>query len=266
MTEVTLHATPRWREVAIEQVRIVALSLRREAIVAAAVVGVVTLIIGIDIAHGNATTWFDSDEWTAVCWLSFLFPFAVWRTQRRFAPALFWTLPVDRRRLALAKVFGGWVWLAAALAIFVLWHKTLAVISGVAHARTTPLLSLTGATAMYLLGSALVLGLRHPLRVLLGTGGGFFLLATLNESLGRTQNGTSRLFAWSEKLRWAMYGPNGVNSLPSSGRFSSFFDQAAILWRTYPRLAFTSAILLWIGIGAIALWAAASRHGERRRH
>jgi len=253
MTEVTHHQTPRSRDVMLEQIRIVALSLRRETMVVAAVVAIITLIIAIDIVHGNASTWFDSDEWTAVCCLAFLFPFAVWRTEKRFGPAFLWTLPVDRRRLALTKVFAGWVWLIAVGASFVLWHKTLAVLSGIAGARTTPLVSLTGATAMYLLGSALVLGLRHPLRLLLGTAGVFFLLGTLNETIGR-RGGTSRIFAWL-----------GIDTLRTSGNFSSAIDRAAMVWLTYPNLAWTVTVILWIGAGLIALWAAASRHRECRR-
>ena len=261
MMEVTHHETPRWRDVVLEQIRIFALSFRRESMVAALVLGIVTLIIVIDIAHGNAATWFDSDEWFAIVLVSFFFPFAVWRTQRRFASAFFWTLPVDRRRLALTRVFAGWVWLITAVVVFVVWHKALAILCGVTNARTTPLLSVTGATAMYLLGSALVLGLRHPLRWLLGIAGVFFLLATLNESLGRTVNGTSRMFAWSEALRRAGDGPNGTGA-----HLSSVVDHAAMVWRTYPRLVPAAAIILWIGAGAIALWIASSRHAERRRH
>lgn len=265
MIDLTLHATPRLRDVAREQVRVVGLSLRREAMAVAAVLGIVTLIITMDIVHGTATTWFDSDEWVGVVMLSFLFPFAVWRGEKRFGPAFLWTLPVDRRRLALAKVFAGWVWLATTLTVFVLWHKVLAVLSGVADARTTPLLSLTGATAMYLLGSALVLGLRHPLRWLLGTVGVFFLLGTLNEALGRTQNGMSRMFASSGIVRWLVYGPYGIDTLLSSGGFSSAAKQATIVWRSHPYVASTIAIVLWIAVGAIALWAAASRHRETRK-
>jgi hypothetical protein len=252
MIEVTHHQTPRWRNVVLEQIRIVALSLRRETMAAAVVAGIVTLIISIDIAHGHARTWFDSDEWTSVCWLAFLFPFAVWRTEKRFGPAFLWTLPVDRRRLALTKVFAGWVWMIAVGGSFVLWHKTLAIISGVPAPRTTPLVSLTGATAMYLLGSALVLGLRHPLRLLLGTAGVFFLLGTLNETIGRT-GATSRMLAWM-----------GIDTLRTS-HFSSAADHAAAIWLTYPHLAWTVTVILWIGSGLIAVWAAASRHRERRR-
>jgi len=254
MIEVTHHQTPRWRDVVLEQIRIVALSLRREAMVLAVVVGIVTIIIAIDIIGGRAGTWFDSDEWTGVCFLSFFFPFAVWRGEKRFGPAFLWTLPVDRRRLALTKVFAGWVWLIAVGAVFIFWHKTLAILSGVAGPRTTPLLSLTGATAMYLLGSALVLGLRHPLRLLLGTGGVFFLLGTLNEAIGRT-GGTSRMLAWL-----------GIGTLATSSGLSSAVEQAVLtIWRTYPHLVPATAVVLWICAGVIALWAAASRHRERRR-
>jgi hypothetical protein len=265
VTDLILHPTPRLRDVVREQIRVVGLALRREAMVAAVVLGILTLVIATDIVRGNAATWFDSDEWAGVGVVSFLFPFAVWRGERRFGPAFLWTLPVDRRRLALTKVFAGWVWLITALAGFVFWHKALAVLSGVTGAQTTPLLSLTGGTAMYLLGSALVLGLRHPLRWLLGTAGVFFLLASLNEALGRTENGMSRMFAWSGVLRWAVYGPYGIETLLSSGRFSSAAGRAATAWRTHPRLASTAIIVLWIGTGVIALWAAASRHRERRR-
>jgi len=258
MMQGTLHPAPRGRDVVLEQVRIVGLSLRREALVAAVVLGVVTLVIAIDIVHGRAATWFDSDEWFVIGLFSFLVPFAVWRREKRFGPAFLWTLPVDRRRLALAKVFAGWVWLMAALACFVLWQLALAVLSGVADAETVPLVAFSGATAMYLLGSALVLGLRHPLRWLLGTAGAFFLLATLNEALGRAENGMARMFAWSGALRWAIYGPYGIDTLLSSRTFQSAVENAATVW-------WPVTIFLWLGAGVAALWAAASRHGERRR-
>ncbi|HEX7832198.1 MAG TPA: hypothetical protein VF787_21255 [Thermoanaerobaculia bacterium] len=265
MTEVTLHPTPQWRDVAREQIRTIGLSLRREAMIAAIVVGIVTLIIAIDIASDNATTWFDSDEWVGVGFLSFLFPFAVWRRERRFGPAFLWTLPVDRRQLALTKVLAGWVWLMAALMSMIVWQRTLAMASGVANPETVPLIAFGGATAMYLLGSALVLGLRHPLRWLLGTVGVFFLLATLNEALGRTDGGQARMFAWSGPVRWAIYGPYGIDTLLSSTRFKSAVHDATAIWRKNELVSWAIAMFVWLGAGFGALWAAASRHGDRRR-
>jgi hypothetical protein len=265
--EVTLHPTPRGRDVVREQVRIVGLGLRREALIAAAVLGIVTLVIVSEIVLGGAGIHFDADASFPISVAAFLFPFAVWRGERRFGPAFLWTLPVDRRRLALAKAFAGWVWLMAALTVFILWLLALALLSAATGVRTVTLFPFTGATAMYLLGSALVLGLRHPLRWLLGTVGVFFLLVILSEAGGRTANGELRIVAWSGLLRSAVYGPYGLDTLLSSGGFISAAEHAAAAWRTLPDLAqWATTTFLWLGAGLAALLAAASRHGERRRH
>ena len=233
----TLHPAPRVRNVVREQIRIVGLSLRREALAVAVVFSIVTLVIGIDIAGGRGATWFDSDnDWSTIVLAAFFFPFAVWRRERRFGPAFLWTLPVDRRRLALARAFAGWVWLMTALAIYAVWQLALAFLSGVPDARTVPLVAFIGATAMYLFGSALVLGLRHPLRWLLGTFSVLFFLGMFREAL--------RL------------GPSDLNALLSSRGFLSMVEDAAARW------AITT--LLGLGAGLAALWAAISRHRENR--
>ena len=241
MTEVTLHPVPRGRDVVLEQIRAVALSLRREAMVAAIVIGIVTIVIGSAIVRGRAASWFDSNDWAPLGIAAFLFPFAVWRRENRFGPAFLWTLPVDRRRLALAKVFGGWVWLIAAVAFVFLWQAALAVLSGVAGAETISLQAFSGSTAMYLFGSALVLGLRHPLRWLLGTSSVFFVVAFFDYEIA---------------------GAYGIATFLPTGAVSS----AASAWQQHPQLATAITTFLWIGAGLAALWAAASRHRENRRH
>lgn len=248
MMEVSLHPTPRWRDVVVEQIRIVGLSLRREALIVAVILGIVTLVIAIDIVRGSAQTWFDSDEWFQLGIVAFLFPFAVWWRDRRFAPAFLWTLPVDRRRLALAKVFAGWVWLAAALAILTSWQLALAFFSGVPGAETLPFMAFTGVTAMYLFGSALVLGLRHPLRWLLGTLGVFFLLGFFNQA---THLGP---------------GPDRIDTFLSSSSLHSTLKELAGRWESLPATAqWAIATFLSVGAGLVALWAAVSRHREGRR-
>lgn len=272
--EVTLHPAPRGRDAVLEQIRIVGLGLRREALVAAVVLGIVTLAIASEIVRGGAGIQLDSDASAPIGAAAFLFPFAVWRGERRFGPAFLWTLPVDRRRLALAKAFAGWVWLMAALAMFGVWLLALPLlphVTAVPPAAVPPslrwLAPFTGATAMYLLGSALVLGLRHPLRWLLGTAGVLCLLAVLNEALGHTANGELRIVAWSGVLRWAVYGPYGLYTLLSSSGFFAAAEDAAAVWQKLPHLArWAATTFLWLGAGLAALWAAASRHGERRRH
>jgi hypothetical protein len=236
---------PRTRDVALEQIRTVGMSLRREVLGAAAVVGIITVVIVVNIVRGSADSWFDSDEWVGFGFLSFLLPFAVWRGEKRFGPDFLWTLPVDRRRLALAKVFGGWVWLMAAVLFYVVWQNTLAAVSGVAGAETVSLLAFTGTTATYLFGSALVLGLRHPLRWLIGTVSVFFLLGFFNNTVA---------------------GPDRIDLLLDSSDLQPLRDAMA-RWQLLPYFAQRAIpTFLWLGAGLAALWAAASRHGERRRH
>ena len=233
MTQETLHQTPRGGEVVREQIRAVGVSLRSAALVVAVVFGILTIKILIDIVLGSAASWFDSDDWSPIVVVSFFYPFAVWRRDKRFGPAFLWTLPVDRRRLALAKVFAGWVWLMIALAALVSWNLALAALAQVPGAETVPFIAFTGATAMYLLGSALVLGLRHPLRWLFGTAGLLFLLRGADEVIGRGRS-----------------------------RVETFLDSRDVLF------ALENAAAVWpfvgLAAGLIALWAAISRHRENR--
>jgi hypothetical protein len=246
MMEVTLHATPRWRDVVLEQIRIVGLSLRREALVAAVVLAVSTFMIVSEILGGGPG--FDSRETFPTALISFLFPFAVWRGERRFAPDFLWTLPVDRRRLALARVFAGGVWLMAALAVFVTWLLALALLARATPAYHVMRIPFIATIAAYLFGSAVVLGLRHPLRWLLGTAGVLFLLGTLSDLLSQPDDGEWRY-------------------VPGAGDFFSAVQQAAAVWYTLPDPAqWAITTFLWFGAGLAVLWLAASRHCERRRH
>jgi hypothetical protein len=245
MMEVTLHPAPRWRDVVLEQVRIVGLSIRREALIAAAVVlgGATVVIVGELIAGGPG---FDGPESLPTALVSFLFPFAVWRSDKRFGAAFLWTLPVSRRRLALARVFAGGVWLLVFLAVFAAWLLVLVLLAHASSAQQLARIPFIATMATYLLGSALVLGLRHPLRWLLGAAGVFMLLGGLSQALE------------------ARYG---VQTLLGSRELLSAAVNAQIGWLTPNGLAqwAITALLSW-GLGLIALWAAASRHVERRRH
>lgn len=246
MSEVTLHLTPRWHDVVLEQVRIVGLGLRREALVVAVVLGIGAVIIGGEIAAGGPG--FDSEQTFPTAVVSFLFPFAVWRSDKRFGPSFLWTLPVERRRLALAKVFAGGVWFMAALAFFAAWLLALGLFAGAPVERTIMRIPITATVAMYLFGSALVLGLRHPLRWLLGTAGVLFLIGTLGDALSRPDDSEWRY-------------------VPGARAFFSAVEDAVAAWLTLPEPAqWVITAFLSLGAGLAALWAAASRHRERRRH
>jgi hypothetical protein len=242
MMEVTLHPTPRLRDVVLEQIRIVGLSLRVEALVAALVLGAGTFVIVGEIVSGGPG--FDSNDIFPTAFISFLAPFAVWRRDQRFGPSFLWTLPMERRRLALAKVLAGWVWMMAAVAVFALWLLALALLARLPSPvqMIVARVPFTATVAAYLFGSALVLGLRHPLRWLLGAIGVFALLARVIDP----------------DLPDTLLGPTGL--------FTTI-ERAVAGWGTLPGLArWAITTFLWFGAGLAALWAAASRHSERRHH
>jgi hypothetical protein len=246
MMDVTLHPTPHWRDVAVEQLRMVGVTLRPAALIVAAVLAIGTLLIGGDIVSGGPG--FDSNETFPTALIAFLFPFAVWRSEKRFGPALLWTLPVDRRLLALAKVFAGFVWFLAVLAFFILWLLVLGRVAGAPPAHTVARIPFIATMAMYFFGSAFVLGLRHPMRWLLGGAGVLFVMGTLGDVISRPDDSEWRY-------------------VPGAGAFFSATSEVRAAWLSLPESAqSTLSTFLWIAAGLVALWAALSRHRERRRH
>jgi hypothetical protein len=242
MSEVILHAGPRWGDVVLEQIRVVGLSLRREAFVIAVVLGTVTCIIGADILGGGPG--FDARDVFPTPLLSFFYPFAVWRGERRNGPGFLWTLPVERKWLALARVFAGWVWLTAVLAFFSIWLLTLGALGGVSLAHTIARIPFVATMAAYLIGSAVVVGLRHPWRWLVGAAGLLFLLGLLGDLVRR--------------------GPIAAGALLDSGVFRAV-ERAAASWEALPATTqWAITTFLSLATGLAALWAAASRHKENR--
>lgn len=296
MMQPALHSTPRPRDVLMAQIRAVGFAFRWPALVATALIALATLIVTMVTDEVIA---FHPEHHTLPGMLGLLLPFGVWRGEKRFGAGFLWTLPVDRRWHALAKVFAGWVWLMAAVALFVLWLLALALLSGgtifgqetlrvlpsfsfaaarpfdpsaVQDVRWTPepllwLVPFTAATGTYLLASALALGIRHPLRWIIGTVLGLVLLGAVGSAASAAwQLGVGRL------LESLVRGPYGVDALLTAR--TETLQVAATLstgetiavWRALPDLQqWATATLLWTGAGLVALVAAASRHRERRR-
>ncbi|MFL5356406.1 hypothetical protein [Archangium sp.] len=300
MMEPTLHPIPRPRDVLREQIRAVGLALRVPALAATALVGLATL-------HVVAAVWSSGEGFDFRPELSMLpgmagllLPIGVWKGEERFGAGFLWTLPVDRRQHALAKVFAGWVWLMAAVALFVLWMLGVTLLSGgnvlgqetlrllpsydlpapgtldpaaLATVGWTPrpvlwLVPFTAATATYLLASALALGLRHPLWWLIGTVLGALLVGSFTEAANLEWVATVS----QRVLESLFYGPYGFDALLTA-RTESLKTEALLstgetvgVWRGLPDLGqWVMATLLWTSAGLVALWAAASRHRELRR-
>ncbi|CAA9313041.1 MAG: hypothetical protein AVDCRST_MAG40-1093, partial [uncultured Gemmatimonadaceae bacterium] len=218
-------------------------------------------------------------------------------------PGFLWTLPVDRRRHALTRVLAGWVWLMGGVALFALWLLALTLVTGgrvlppetlrlatfdaagsgpidpslLRAARWTygPLIwvvPFTAATATYLLGSALVLGSRYPLRWVIGAAL-CFMLSSVAGDAARAQMRGGWLADAPARLMWQLveghYGFDALNTARTETQSTPTrltTGERVMVWWGVPSLAdWRTATLLWTGAGLLALWAAASRHRERRR-
>ncbi|HEV2146399.1 MAG TPA: hypothetical protein VGR37_03190 [Longimicrobiaceae bacterium] len=290
---------PRPRDVLREQVRAVWAALRLPAVAVAAVAALGTLFVMLDILSTGVAIDFRPEYQMLPSALGLLFPIGVWRGVKRFGADFLWTLPVDRRRHVLARVFAGWTWLMAAVAVFLLWLLAMTLVSGgrvlvdetllvlpdpgwgadpidpAVLKRvpwpTQPLLWLvpfTAATGTYLLASTLALGTRHPLRWIVGVVLALLLLGVIGD-LTRTK----WLHAAPERAAELVLGGRyGMDALLTARTESLKIDvplttgERVVVWRGVPDLGeWALATLLWTGAGLIVLWAAASRHRERRR-
>lgn len=295
----TRHPVPPMRDVLVEQVRVVGLSLRWLGLAALALLAVSSAVVLTEVLTAGRTIDFSPEQVMVPGPAALLLPVFVWRHEERFGSAFLWTMPVDRRRHALAKVFAGWVWLMAAVAVFVLWLLALSLVTGdrilatetrgflpvtpfpepgtldrqaIRSIRWAPqpllwLVPFTAATAGYLLASAVTLGPRHPLRWVIGTVLAFFLLVGLADATG------SRwlLNAPNAFLRPLFIGPYGIDTVFTARtdflRVGTTLStgESVIVWRGLPHLGeWALATLLWTAGGVLALWTAASRHRERR--
>jgi hypothetical protein len=299
MTSTTFHSGPRTRDVLLAQIRALGFAPRGPVLVAIAVVAAATLLVTIGSLKRGEVIRFQPQHQMLPGIAGLLLPMVVWGGQERFGAGFLWTLPVDRWRHALVKVFAGWVWLMGCVALFVLWSLAVTLLSGgniladetlrvlrsvsisasptldPAAAETVrwtpqPLLWLapfTSATATYLLASALALATPHPLRWIVGIVIGFYIVSGVGEAANAAWLGSV------EPLLESLFeGPYGLDALLTAR--TTFLNIEATLstgdrvmvWRALPDVGqWATATLLWTGTGLVALWVAASRHREGRR-
>jgi hypothetical protein len=145
-------------------------------------------------------------------------------------------------------VFAGFVWLMAGVAFFVTWLLVLGLLAGAPLAMTVARIPFAATAAMYLFGSAIVIGLRHPLRWLLGAAGVLLMMGKLSD-----------LFTQPNDGEWA-YVPGARALFSVINRFMS------ATWLSLPESAQSVLSTLFLfGAGFAALWLAASRHRDRRK-
>jgi len=293
------NSAPATRAVLREQIRAVRVENVRIALVVA---GLLLFFIGLvvdEVILEGGDFPFHPEHWVLPAMAGLLLPFALWRGEERRGAGFFWSLPVDRRQHALLRVAAGWVWLMVVVAVFVLALLALTLVSGgqILGERTlrlltlpletpggplppggvrevpwtmTPLLWLapfTGATGAYLVVSTLALGLKRPLRWLAGT----FVLMLLIAVTGDFANSRRVAQVPARLLDAVMNGRWGwdalitarTESLKTEGLLPT--GESVVVWRALPDLGdWAIATALWIGLGLVAVWLAASRHRENR--
>ncbi|HST60103.1 MAG TPA: hypothetical protein VLK84_15465 [Longimicrobium sp.] len=304
MTDWVMHSVPRACAVLREQVRAMRLALRIPALALAALMGLATLMAVGEMLRGPTTVDFHPERWIFPAVAGLLLPIAVWTGEERFGAGFLWTLPVDRRHHALARVCAGWVWLMMVVAVLVLWLLALALASGgnvlgeetlqlvapgatprwgavdpaqlrAVQWRPEPVLWLvpfTGATVIYLLASAVALGVRRPLWWVAGTVLALFLATAVLNEIGMAAGSRELVLTPSRLLSGFVYGRYGLETLLIANSESLSVEtwlstgEAAVVWLGLPHPGpWAAATLLWMSAGLVALWAAASRHRETRR-
>jgi hypothetical protein len=277
------HTLPRPGAVFAEQLRVVGLAVRREALALAAVLVLIGLIVFIDSwGDGQAANGMPAPPITMIA-LGALAPFAVWKGEQVFGGAHMWTLPVERRLHGLSRVLAGGVWLLVAVALIQLWMLAVSLATGgVVNGEevrmlvgpggvedltpvrwSTPawgwLTPFTTASICYLIGSAFILGVRHPLRWGVAAVAAFVGFAFITEEV--LSGGVLQ-----SVFDFITDGPVGMNEAMGIGVADEVErpDGTPLgLWYKLPSLrGWAPAALAWATIASAMLWAAASRHRE----
>lgn len=273
------------------EVRNVGLAVLREAALAALALALVCLLMGMTAIRYHEPLTLAPELLLPALPAAMILPWLVWRGDPPFGRALLWTFPVHRQRAAVARIAAGAAWLVLAqlVAFAMLATTTLATGGGLglsevryvgdasaglaAAARVpwfTPLwmwvVPFGGALLLYLLGSAVLLGLRHPVRWVAAIALAVTLTAVLSENLGPDNplnHGLSQLEVFVEGrwgLDFALTG--GVASL--SREVDVPGPGSATFWSALPTAGrWASALLVWFGAALLALALALRRHWER---
>lgn len=268
MTTLALHATPRWRTVAGEQLRMVALLLRGGGLLLLALLIALVALAAVQVAsslsapaiHRVAITnfTFTPEVSVTVAFLALIIPLMVWRDEDPLQRGYHWLMPVSRRAHALARAFAGWVWTMVATFAFVLSIVLLTVIVERISGQPQPyhpgfrawewLVPFTSASICYLFASAAAIGARRPLVWIFGViaiyAGSILLLV----QRGMPEQARALMIVWAGYIgaRAATFGV-----IPSA---DGSVLQDPLRW--------SAATIVWGGAALVLVWLMASRYRE----
>jgi hypothetical protein len=163
-----LNAEPRRGDVLREQLAAVGLTLRGEAAVVAGIMAVFSaVVLTTDMSRGFAEMALNPRQGFAAALVALLIPMAVWKGESPDRRGYHHAMPVGHGEHAVARAGAGLVWTLAWVAAFFAWMALLALVTGGGVDETEPwqwAAPFAGATALYLLGSALALATSYPWR------------------------------------------------------------------------------------------------------
>lgn len=240
---VSLHRPAPWYTIAGEQLRSVALSLRKEA-VAFVVVWVAFFGLALRAAItsvGSATPHIRFDFIAAtglpIVAVALLIPLSVWRGEGLSDRGYHWAMPYPRTSHTLTKVAGGLVCVEVAVATYlVLVEVLIRAIRWIAH---TPALyhaawwewtvPFAASAITYAVGSAIAVGVKHPSRWAMGAAPVILMAALAPRALGLEWFRVGMVAAWQGS--YGLATALGVAIADTTGRPDSVrWAGAALLW------------------------------------
>jgi hypothetical protein len=275
-----------------EQARAVSLALVREAMLAGGALALICFLALFVALRANDRLTLLPELLHPTLPVALLLPFAVWKGDPPFGRAFLWTLPVRRQHAAAAKVLAGALWLMVAMLVTLAslafvslatggwigahWGRLVDTGSGeIATAAkvpwTTPfwgwVMPFTSALVLYTASSAAILGLRHPVRWVIGSIVAVtlaFTMAVAIDPRGLVEHGIDRF----REMLWS--GSVGLDFMLNGGEasLSRTIDRPGpgsdILWSALPEAGrWATATLFWFGLALLALALAIRRHWER---
>lgn len=270
----------------------VGLAVRREALIAGIGLAGTCALVTILSIHDPERVNMVPEVLLPSLIVAIILPWLVWKGDRPFGRAYLWTLPVRRQQAAIAKVLAGAFWLILAmLAGFTMLVPMALATGGTVGAAETMLVGplsggLDGASQVswstplwmwavpfgaaltaYAGSSALLLGLRHPVRAVGAAALAVALLFIVSINLGHDSALNHGLGRFLETLvggRWGLdfLMTGGLTSL--SKHIEMPGQDSKELWVALPSAGrWAAAFLVWFGGALIALTLALRRHWER---
>lgn len=274
------------------EVRTVGLALTRELFLAGVLIAGFCVLAAVTSVRYGERLDLDPEYLLPALVVALLLPWAVWKGNPPVGHAVLWTLPIRRQNAALAKVLAGALWLVvgmtaalAGLALMALAtggslgeHEIRLVagpsggMAGALDVRwATPVwmwfVPFGGALLAYLVSSAALIGLHHPVRWLAGVAVAVALVMVLAVNLGPHSQASRAL----ERIFLAGWGGRfGLDFALSGGSAALVEDVVRSgvgyvnFWSALPSFErWAAALLVWLGAALLALALALRRHWER---